>query len=91
MTAFRYILRSLVHYRFAYLGVLAGTILGATVLLGALFAGDSVEASLRRIAANRIGRSTHLLTSGDRFFRQELARDFAAASNTPCRMKAAAA
>ena len=80
MTALRYIIRSLLHYRLAYLGVLAGTVLGATVLLGALFAGDSVEASLRRIGEQRIGRATHVLTAGDRFFRQALADDFAAAA-----------
>ncbi len=80
MTARRYILRSVLHYRWAYLGVLAGAILGATVLLGALFAGDSVKASLRRIAENRIGRATHALTGGDRFFREALAADLAAAA-----------
>ena len=82
MTPFRYILQSLLHDRFAYLGVLAGTVLGATVLLGALFAGDSVAASLRRIGEQRIGRTTHIVSSGDRFFRQQLATEFAAAANT---------
>ena len=80
MTALRYVLRSVVHYRAAYLGVLAGAVLGATVLLGALFAGDSVAASLRRIAEQRIGRATHVVASGDRFFRQALADDLAAAA-----------
>ncbi len=80
MTARRYILQSLLHYRFAYLGVLAGAVLGATVLLGALFAGDSVSASLQQIGQNRIGRTTHLIAAGDRFFRQELANEFAAAA-----------
>jgi putative ABC transport system permease protein len=75
-----YILRSLVHYRFAYLGVLAGAVLGATVLLGALFAGDSVAASLKQIGAKRIGQTTHLLSAGDRFFRQALADDFSTAA-----------
>ncbi|MEO6244378.1 MAG: hypothetical protein ABIQ12_03000 [Opitutaceae bacterium] len=79
MNAFRYVLRSVLHYRFAYLGVLAGATLGATVLLGALFAGDSVAASLRRIGEQRIGRATHVLASGDRFFRQALADDLSAA------------
>jgi putative ABC transport system permease protein len=81
MTSLGYIFRSLLHHRFAYLGVLAGTVLGATVLLGALFAGDSVEASLRRIAEKRIGRATHVLTAGDRFFRQALAADLATTAN----------
>jgi len=70
------------HYRAAYLGVLAGAVLGATVLLGALFAGDSVAASLRRIGEQRIGRTTHVVASGDRFFRQALADDLAAATGT---------
>ena len=80
MTALGHVLRSVLHYRFAYLGVLAGAVLGATVLLGALFAGDSVAASLRRIGEQRIGRATHVLASGDRFFRQALAEDFASAA-----------
>ncbi|MBL9190324.1 MAG: FtsX-like permease family protein [Opitutaceae bacterium] len=80
MTAFRYILRSVAHHRFAYLGVFAGAVLGATVLLGALFAGDSVAASLRRIAAQRIGQATHVVAAGDRFFREALAAEFATAA-----------
>jgi len=80
MNFLRYVLRSVLHYRFAYVGVLAGAVLGATVLLGALFAGDSVAASLRLIGEKRIGRSTHLITAGDRFFREGLADDLAAAA-----------
>lgn len=72
-----YIVRSLIFYRVAYLGALLGAILGAMVLLGALFAGDSVEKSLRQIGANRTGQATHLIASGDRFFRAELAGDLA--------------
>ena len=82
MTARAYLLRSLAHHRFAYLGVFLGAVLGATVLLGALFAGDSVQASLRRIAEHRIGQATHLVSAGDRFFREDLAADFARASGT---------
>ena len=81
MTVTRYILQSLRHYRFSYLGVLAGAVLGATVLLGAFFAGDSVEESLRVISAKRIGRATHAVTAGDRFFRQALAAELASAAN----------
>src|SRR5437762_11260978 len=81
MTAARYILSSLAHYRFAYLGVLAGAVLGATVLFGALFAGDSVAKSLREISEKRTGRATHLLAAGDRFFREALASDLAKAAN----------
>src|SRR5262245_26577842 len=80
MTVAQYLLRSLAHHRFAHLGVLAGAVLGATVLLGALFAGDSVATSLRRIADARIGRGTHALTAGARFFRAALAEDLATAT-----------
>ena len=71
----RFILQSVLYYRWSYLGVLLGVILGAMVLLGALFSGDSVTASLKRISAMRTGQATHVLTSGDRFFRQALAGD----------------
>ena len=77
MTAFRYILSSIAHHRFAYLGVLAGAVLGATVLLGAMFAGDSVAASLKRIGQLRIGQATHVVAAGDRFFREALADQLA--------------
>ncbi len=78
MNARGYILRSVRHYRWAYLGVLAGAVLGAAALLGALFAGDSVAASLRRIAAQRIGQTSQVVAAGDRFFREALAAEFAA-------------
>lgn len=77
MTAFRYILSSVAHHRFAYLGVLAGAVLGATVLLGAMFAGDSVAASLKRIGQLRIGQASHVVAAGDRFFREALADELA--------------
>lgn len=50
MTARSFIFRGLCHYRGAYLGVLLGSALGAMVLLGALFADDSVKSTLRQIA-----------------------------------------
>lgn len=81
MEATRYILRSLVHYRFAYLGVFLGAVLGALVLLGSLFAGDSVKESLLRISEQRTGQATHLLSAGDRFFREALAVDLASEAN----------
>lgn len=75
MGTITYILQSLWHYRYAYLGVFLGSVLGAMVLLGALFAGNSVDESLRQIGEKRIGKTTHLITGGDRFFREALAED----------------
>lgn len=75
MNTRRYVFQSLWHYRYAYLGVFLGAVLGAMVLLGALFAGSSVDESLKQIGENRIGKTTHLVTGGDRFFREALAGD----------------
>ena len=43
MTGTSFVLRGLRHFRASYAGVLAGSALGAMVLLGALMAGDSVK------------------------------------------------
>ncbi len=75
MTPSAFILRGLRHYRSAYLGVLLGSALGAMVLLGALFAGDSVKSTLRQIAEQRTGRTTLVLAGGENFFRARLAND----------------
>ena len=80
MSPARYLARSLVYHRHATLGVFAGAVLGATVLLGALFAGASVRASLARAAEQRTGQATQVVTAGDRFFRAELAPELAAAA-----------
>ncbi|WP_193211734.1 ABC transporter permease [Luteolibacter marinus] len=72
MTARTFILRGLRHYRGAYLGVLLGSALGAMVLLGALFSGDSVKSTLRQIAEERTGRTTLVLAGGENFFRAAL-------------------
>ncbi|MFZ9936152.1 MAG: FtsX-like permease family protein [Luteolibacter sp.] len=75
MTASAFILRGLRYYRSAYGGVLSGSALGAMVLLGALFAGDSVKTTLREIAEQRTGRTTVVLAGGENFFRARLADD----------------
>lgn len=68
----QFISRSLRHYRASYLGVLLGSALGTMVLLGALFSGDSVKATLRHIAEQRSGRCTVVLAGGEGFFRASL-------------------
>lgn len=72
MTARTFITRGLRHYRGAYLGVLLGSALGAMVLLGALFSGDSVKSTLRQIAEQRTGKTTLVLAGGENFFRASL-------------------
>ena len=69
----RFLLRSLWYYRKSHLGVVAGTMVGAMVLLGALLAGDSVGAALKRLAELRVGKTEYVLTVGDRFVGESLA------------------
>lgn len=73
MTPIAFIRRGLSHYRGSYLGVFAGAALGAMVLLGALFAGDSVQATLRTVADQRIGWVESVLVGGENFVTQDLA------------------
>ncbi|MEI6175778.1 MAG: FtsX-like permease family protein [Verrucomicrobiota bacterium] len=77
MNGWAFALRGLWHYRGSYAGVLAGSALGAMVLLGALMAGDSVKETLRRVAQARLGKVDAVLSGGDRFFRAALADDVA--------------
>jgi ABC-type lipoprotein release transport system permease subunit len=63
--------------------VLLAAVLGALVLLGALFAGDSVKATLKRGAEERIGRVDHIFTGGDRFFRGALADELKGVEAAP--------
>ena len=72
MTALSFILRGVRHHRTGYLGVLLGSALGTMVLLGALFAGDSVKATLKQIAQERIGDTQHALVGGENLFLAEL-------------------
>src|SRR5271170_7794726 len=62
------------YYWRTHLGVLIGAALGALVLTGALLVGDSVKATLRRKALERVGQVNVAMTSGDRFFRDALAK-----------------
>lgn len=54
------------------LGLFFGSALATAVLVGALAVGDSVSASLRNLALQRIGRIDAVLQAGDRFFRADL-------------------
>ena len=73
MTLATFIRRSLRFYWRTHLGVLAGVAVTCAILTGALVVGDSVRFSLRQLALARLGRVTHALATGDRFFREKLA------------------
>ncbi|VAX39352.1 ABC transporter, fused permease protein Plim_0100 [hydrothermal vent metagenome] len=56
--------------------LLLGIIAGTTVITGALVVGDSVRGSLRQMTYDRLGRVDFAMT-GQRFFREELAKEMA--------------
>lgn len=69
-----YVLQSARYYWRGHLGLLFGTFLAATILTGSMLVGDSVRASLRRVAALRLGKIEGGVIGGDRWFTENLAR-----------------
>jgi ABC-type lipoprotein release transport system permease subunit len=77
MSKWRFVWRSLRFYWRTHLGVLAGVMLAATILVGALVVGDSVRFTLERMALARLGKVELALMGNDRFFRDKLAGELA--------------
>ncbi|NIM18281.1 MAG: FtsX-like permease family protein [Candidatus Aminicenantes bacterium] len=75
MNYWKLLLRSLGFYRKTHLWVVLGTMISTSILVGALIIGDSVKFSLRQIVFARLGNTEFALTSGDRFFRTQIADD----------------
>ncbi len=69
-----FVLQSARYYWRGHLGLLFGTFLAATILTGSMLVGDSVRASLRRVAALRLGKIEGGVIGGDRWFTENLAR-----------------
>lgn len=74
MTIFSFILQSARHYWRGHTGLLFGAFLASAVLSGSLLVGDSVRASLRRVAHFRLGQVQSGVLGGDRWFTEGLAR-----------------
>ena len=64
--------RSLIHFWPLHLAVIAGAAVATAVLTGSLVVGDSIQASLRDLTLQRLGRVEHAVT-GDRLFAAALA------------------
>ena len=73
MTPFRLICASLRFYWKTHLGAVAGSAIGAMVIVGALLVGDSVKATLLSLSELRIGRAQFALSAQDRFIGSKLA------------------
>jgi putative ABC transport system permease protein len=74
MSTFSFILASARHYSRAHLGLLFGAFLASAILTGSLLVGDSVKASLQRVAALRLGKVQSGMIGGDRWFTERLAQ-----------------
>ncbi|WP_414663514.1 FtsX-like permease family protein [Horticoccus sp. 23ND18S-11] len=83
MTVGNFILRSLRFHWRSHAGVLLGATLATAILVGALAVGDSVRYSLTRQALQRLGGVHFAVNTHDRFFRDRLADDLAAALQAP--------
>ena len=79
----RLITRDFLHYRKAFLAILAGMLVSTAVLTGALMLGDSVDFSLRHFANVRLGKIKYALNSKNRYFRRELAGEIAKKTGCP--------
>lgn len=75
MSRLSLILTSARHYWRGHLGLLFGAFLASAILSGSLFVGDSVRASLRRVASFRLGQIQAGVLGGDRWFTEKLARE----------------
>ena len=73
MSPMSFILSSARYYAKAHLGLLLGAFLASAILSGSLLVGDSVKASLRRVAALRLGKIRSGMIGGDRWFSERLA------------------
>src|SRR3954447_15293139 len=76
MSAWRFILASLRHYRRIHLAVAAGVAVATAVLTGALLVGDSMRGSLRDLTLERLGRVDCAIVAAHPF-RAELATEVA--------------
>ena len=83
MTNFKYIIRSIIHYRKQHLALFFGMAVSAAVLTGALIVGDSIRYSLTKMVDTRLGNTQFILAGGSRFMDAGLAGKLAQTLNVP--------
>jgi len=84
MTRLRFIIKSLIHYAPGHLAVAFGVAISTAVLTGALIIGDSVRYSLEEHVIYRLGKTSMLISSGDRFITTALAGSLQKQLGVPC-------
>ncbi|HET6556938.1 MAG TPA: hypothetical protein VFG54_06455, partial [Prolixibacteraceae bacterium] len=75
MSFIRLIQKSLWFYRKLNFTIVLGIALSTAILVGALIIGDSVKYSLQQITVQRLGNTSHVVTAGERLFRQQLGNE----------------
>ena len=78
MSLTKYILRTIRHYLKLNFTIVLGIALSTAILVGALIIGDSVRYSLRQITVQRLGKTSQVITAGERLFGTQLAEKMAA-------------
>jgi putative ABC transport system permease protein len=74
LTFFKWVIRSLVHYRRMHLAVALAAATATATLTGALVVGDSVRATLRYVLDARLGSVHWAVSTQERFFNEELSQ-----------------
>ena len=82
MSLFKFILKSAWFYRKLNLTIILGIALSTAILVGALIIGDSVKYSLQQITVQRLGKTSQVITAGERLFGQQLATELAEKTGT---------
>ena len=77
MSLYKLILKSAWFYRKLNLTIILGIALSTAILVGALIIGDSVKYSLQQITVQRLGKTSQVITAGERLFGQQLATELA--------------
>ena len=83
MNQFRFIIKSLIHFRKQHFAVFMATIISTAVLTGALIVGDSVKYSLNHLVDKRLGSVEYAMLTGDRFVSTELSSNISKELNLP--------
>ena len=74
MTLFRWVIRSLVHYRRMHIAVALAAAVATATLTGALLVGDSVKATLKYAFDTRLGNAGWVISDREGFLTEGLAR-----------------
>jgi ABC-type lipoprotein release transport system permease subunit len=78
MSLTKYVLRTIRHYLKLNFTIVLGIALSTAILVGALIIGDSVRHSLQQITVQRLGKTSQVITAGERLFGTQLAEKMVA-------------